>query len=90
MVIIHSRVSVRHPNLTDGDVRCAWENQYRAVIRQTDSGLRHVAVGHDARGREIEMVAVELEDGDWLIFHAMTPPSAKTYAELGMVRRRRR
>jgi hypothetical protein len=34
------------------------------------------------------MVAVELEGGDWLVFHAMTPPSAKTYDELGTGRRR--
>ena len=56
--------------------------------RETDSGLRHVAVGYDSRGREVEMVGVELEDGDWLVYHAMTPPSTKTYGELGMGRRR--
>jgi hypothetical protein len=81
-------VSERHPSLADDDVRSAWENQYRATIRETDSGLRHVSVGHDTHRREIEMVAVELEGGDWLAFHAMTPPSAKTYDELGMERRR--
>jgi hypothetical protein len=81
-------VSERHPSLADDDVRSAWENQYRATIRETNSGLRHVAVGHDTHGREIEMVAVELEGGDWLVFHAMTPPSAKTYDELGTGRRR--
>ena len=81
-------VGERHPDLSDDDVRSAWENQYRATIRETDSGRRHVAVGYDVRGREIEMVAVELEGGDWLVFHAMTPPSEKTYGELGMGRRR--
>lgn len=88
MVIIHPRVGVRHPELADDDVRSAWENQYRAVVRETDSGLRHVAVGYDSRGREVEMVGVELEGGDWLVYHAMTPPSTKTYDELGMGRRR--
>ena len=40
----------------------------------------------DDKGRELEMVAVELEGGDMLIFHAMTPPSRRTYEELGLVR----
>ena len=30
------------------------------------------------------MVALELEGGDWLVYHAMTPPSARTRDELGM------
>lgn len=88
MVIIHPRVSERHPGLTDGDVLSAWENQYRSVSRDTDAGARHVAVGYDSKGRVIEMVAVELEGGNWLVYHAMTPPSAKTHVELGMGRRR--
>lgn len=88
MVIIHPRVGLRHPELTDDDVRSAWENQYRSIMRDTASGLRHVAVGYDSMGREVEMVGVELEDGDWLVYHAMTPPSMKTHNELGMGRRR--
>ncbi len=87
MIVIHPRVSKRHPELADKDVRSAWENQYCAVLRETDCGFRYVAVGYDSRNREIEMVAIGLEDGVWLIYHAMTPPSAKTYDELGMWRR---
>ena len=88
MVVVHPRVSERHPELSDEDVRSAWKNQYRCVARDTDRGTRHVAVGLDAHGRELEMVGVELEGGDWLIYHAMTPPSTKTYDELGLGRRR--
>lgn len=88
MVLIHPRVSQRHPELSDADVMSAWRSQYRCAVRETDAGLRHVAVGLDARGRELEMVAVELEGGDWLVYHAMTPPSAKTYAEVGIGGRR--
>ena len=83
-----SSKSERHPELTEGDVRSAWENQYRCYIRATDTGSRHVAIGCDTHGREIVMVAVKLEGGNWLVFHAMTPPSAKTYNELGMGRKR--
>ena len=88
MVIVHPRVIERHPELAEGDVRSAWDNQYRCIIRATETGSRHVAIGCDTHGREIEMVAVALEGGDWLVFHAMTPPSAKTYDELGMGRKK--
>lgn len=40
MVIVHPRVSERHPELTEGDVCSAWENQYRCCIRATDTGSR--------------------------------------------------
>lgn len=88
MLIVHQRVTKRHPNLSDDDVRSAWTNQYRAIVRETESGPRYVAIGCDSRGREVEMVAIELESRAWLVYHAMTPPSARTYDELGMGRRR--
>lgn len=88
MVIIHPRINKRHPELDDKDVRSAWENQYCAAVRVTDTGSRYVAIGYDTHGRAIEMVAVELDGGDWLVFHAMTPPSRKTYEELGIGRGR--
>ncbi len=87
MMIVHPRVHERHPNLSEGDVRSAWRSQFRSVSRDTDTGARHVAVGYDSKGREVEMVAIGLENGDWLVYHAMTPPSAKTYSELGLGRR---
>lgn len=88
MVHVHPRVTERHPELSEADVASAWRCQYRYAVREGDSGLRRVAVGLDPRGREVEMVAVELDDGAWLVYHAMTPPSAKTYRELRMGGRR--
>ena len=88
MIQIHARIHERHPEISEDDVRCAWENQYRTTLRMVDSGERHVAVGLDTKGRDLEMVAVELESGDWLVYHAMTPPSQKTLAELGLRGRR--
>ena len=89
MVYIHQRVHERHPELSDVDVISAWNNQYRSTMRETDRGIRFVAVGFDPNSRHVEMVAVELEGGHWLIYHAMTPPSSKTLDELGIERRRR-
>ena len=90
MVIVHNRVSARHPELDEEDVLRAWEYSYQLRIRETDSGSRYVAVGVDSKGRELEMVAVELAGGDMLIFHAMTPPSDETYKELGLAKEGRR
>lgn len=87
-VIIHKRVNERQPELTDDDVRSAWEMQYRCVLREGDAGLRHVAVGLDPKGRELEVVAVELEGGNWFVYHAMTLTGARTRDEFGMGRRR--
>ena len=47
----------------------------------------YVALGFDNDGRLLEVVAIRLENGDWLIFHAMTPPSDKTFNELSIERR---
>ena len=85
MVKIHHRIHERHPEVCDSDVVCAWENQYRMAIRTTDAGLRFVAVGMDQKGRELEMVAIRTAEVDWLVFHAMTPPSRRTRSELGMI-----
>lgn len=47
----------------------------------------YIALGFDKKGRLLEMVAIRLDCGDWLVYHAMTPPSRKTFAELGVERR---
>jgi len=36
----------------------------------------------------LEMVTVHNRCGDWLVYHAMTPPSKKTLKELSIDRRR--
>lgn len=80
-VYVHSRVMARHPELSEDDVRSAWRNAIELVRRECDDGVRYVAAGADSRGRLIEMVAMA-RDGAYLIYHAMTPPSKKTLAEL--------
>ena len=80
-VYVHPRVVKRHPELTEEDVLSAWNNAFTMAIRSTSTGDRYVAAGADAHGRLIEMVAVKEAD-DFLIFHAMTPPSKRTLIEL--------
>ena len=87
-VEVHGRVQARHPELKAQDVESAWRNASVVVERVTDSfpDVVLVAVGSDSRNRLIEMVATVKDDGTALIFHAMTPPSAKTLQETGLKR----
>ena len=86
-VIVHPRVSERHPELSDQDVLDAWESCIRAVPRIDTDAVDYIAIGADSNGRLIEMVARATEDGEWVIFHVFTPPTKKALRELGMTRR---
>lgn len=86
-VYVHRRVSQRHPELIDADVHSAWESKISWAVRLTSERNHIVAVGFDSNGRLIEMVAVSNGE-DYLIFHAMTPPSKKTLTELGLLGRK--
>lgn len=79
VAIARSGVMERHPELGKGGVVSAWANQCGFAIRETDAGWPSPCRGGTRRGgRELEMVAVELAAGDWLVCHAMTPPSTST------------
>ncbi len=61
-------------------------DQLRAIEgeKHVDEHIAEIRADIDARGRLLEMVAVELEDGTPLVFHCMTPPSEKTLRETGL------
>ena len=86
-LIIHERMLERHPELTKEGVKIAWETALVSTPRIMKDPNEYVALGFDNNGRLLEVVAIRLENGDWLIFHAMTPPSDKTFNELGVERR---
>lgn len=84
-VTVDVRITKRHPELSDDDVRSAWNNAVVYAERTTsriDAPLL-VAIGSDSKGRMIELVAVVGKKAIH-IFHAMTPPSKKTLNELGV------
>lgn len=85
-IVVHSRVHFRHPELDPEDVLRAWDGAIASMPRLTKNPDEYVCLGFDAKGRLIEMVGVRGETGDWLIYHAATPPSDKTYREFGMER----
>jgi hypothetical protein len=85
-VEVDSRIARRHPELSAADVLHAWRSSIVLVERISamlpDAIL--VAVGFDAKGRQIEMVGAVKSTGAVHIFHAMTPPSKKTKRETGL------
>jgi hypothetical protein len=83
-IFVHKRVSQKHHELCDQDVLDAWENCIRSRPRIDKNPDEYIAVGLDRNGRAIEMTAKRSLGGDWLIYHAMTPPSKKTLKELGL------
>lgn len=87
-LVIHPRVVMRHPQLTEEDVRYAWENSYYEALRPDSPNFpEYLWIGEDSRGREIEMVGAPTQDG-WLIYHANTPVSKRTKIEVERARRR--
>ncbi len=86
-VLVHSRVTRRHPELTERDVLAAWQRTIE-FIHRADTG-QWVVIGPAPDGRMVEMVAESLPQR-WLIYHAMTPPTRKTTTEIRSARRRTR
>lgn len=81
-VRVHPRVSAKRPELTDEDVRTAFEEALRSRGRDTDP-IQWVGVGMDRQGRLLEFIAVEDEPDGWLVFHAMLA-TVKVLQEIGL------
>jgi hypothetical protein len=64
-------VNKKHPEISNEDVIHAWNHAVAVIHRAYDPPDYYAAAGMDAKGRMLELVGVELEDGAILIFHAM-------------------
>ena len=83
-IVVHPRISERHPEVSETDVMAAMRSMIR--YKQRSSG-EWIAVGTDSRSRLVELVYVYDGDDDcFFVFHGMTPPSGKTLRELGLER----
>ena len=82
MVHVLGRIHRKHPELEESDVLEAWSGAVLHVPRLDSRPFEYLVVGYDSRGRAIEMVARRPAEGDWVIWHAFTPPSARTLREL--------
>lgn len=84
---VHPRVARRHPEISPEDVLEAWENALMSTPRLSKDPDEYVSIGFDGKGRLLEMVAIRDASGRWLVYHAQTPPTKKTYKEFGIERR---
>ena len=88
-VFVDDRVPARHLDVSKQDAIDAWYDCVKSAPRLGKDPGEYLAIGFDRKGRQIELVAVRNADGDFLIYHAMTPPSANARRELGLGRRKR-
>ena len=81
---VHPRIPQRHPDVSNDDVIHAMRSA--VSYRQRDNGS-WISVGFDEKGRMLEMVYTYDEEQDAFgVYHAMTPATAKTLKELGLMR----
>lgn len=87
-ILVHPRISERHPEISPEDVLAAWKSPLDMLLRVDSLNFpEYVCIGYDPKGQLLEMVGTMTNDG-WLIYHAMTPPSKKTLKEIEEARRR--
>ena len=65
------------------DIEHAWKNFVAKQHRNAPDEHQVVAVGYDARGRFIQIVAADYPYGT-VIYHALAPPTANVLSELGL------
>lgn len=86
MIYVLERIHARHPEIDEESVREAWEHAVAYASREDSRPFEYMAVGFDGTGRAIEMIGRRTADGDWVIWHAFTPPTTKALKELGLRR----
>lgn len=80
---VHQRITLRHPDIAAHDVETAWRNAVAMRLRDMEPPAHIIAAGADSKGRLIEMIGVELDNGQVLVYHAQKL-TAKMQAELGL------
>ena len=82
-IVVHPRVLSRHPEISEEDVVAALKNAVAIVNRTYDPPDIYAAAGADRKGRMLEVLGVEMDDGRFLVYHAMKL-TAKMGRELGL------
>ena len=87
-IIVLDRVPERHPEVSKEDAVEAWSHCIACTPAFDKDPDRYVAIGIDAKGRQVELVVIRKDGGLWLIIHAQTPPQHDIRGKLGFGRRR--
>jgi hypothetical protein len=82
-IYVLDRVHQRHPELSEDDVVTAFRSVMFDAERKDGTWM---AVGLDARGRNVELL-YSVTEQDVLIYHAFTPPTRKFLNEAKQLRR---
>jgi len=82
-ITVSQRIQEKRPEIEVDDVVAAWRNAIVIRNRTYSSPDYYAATGADGKGRMLEMVGVELEDGTLRVFHAMKLQE-KMKEELGL------
>lgn len=77
------KCALKH-GLTEADIRHAVRMRAAARHRNFDPPAHVALAGPDARGRMVEVLMAEMEDGRWLVYHAMKMTDKIAY-ELGLM-----
>ena len=83
-VYVHPH-ALKH-GLTEEEILYAWDNYISKRRRHIPNTDQIIAVGFDRAGHFVQMVGITKKDGV-MVYHAMTPPTARFLAETGLVRK---
>lgn len=88
-VYVDDRVVTRHPEqkIEKADAVATWNNAIKSRPRLEKNPAEYLVIGIDGKGRLMELVAIRNDDGDFLIYHAFTPPQPNAKRELGTTER---
>jgi len=87
-VFVDDRVPLRHPDISKEDARTAWLNCFKSIPRIDKDPDEYLAIGTDGKGRLLELVVIRDAEGDWLVYHAKTPPTDNAKRELQKSRKK--
>lgn len=79
-ITVHRRILESGRGITEADVKFAFRNGW---WRPRDiEPVEWIGIGPDTQGRDLEYVAIEDPVGEWLVYHAMRPPTRRMKQEL--------
>lgn len=83
-IFVHPH-ALKH-GLKEDEILFAWANFIRKRHRDVPNNDQMIAIGVTQSGKHIQMVGI-IKPFGLMIYHAMTPPTEKMLAELGLGRR---